>query len=81
MPEGENQQPGKSWSLPSFKTCTFAPFFASVNRLISALSKKSDFFLCFCFVVCFFLARSPSPDTKKALEALAAVERLQAQLL
>lgn len=26
-------------------------------------------------------ARSPSPDTKKALEALAAVERLQAQLL
>jgi len=26
-------------------------------------------------------ARSPSPDTKKALEALAAVERLQSQLL
>ena len=25
--------------------------------------------------------RSPSPDTKKALEALAAVERLQSQLL
>ena len=28
-----------------------------------------------------FPGRSPSPDTKKALEALAAVERLQTQLL
>ena len=35
----------------------------------------------FLFCCVFFLARSPSPDTKKALEALAAVERLQAQLL
>ena len=61
------------------RVCLFS---ASVNPLISALSIGSKRISSYVFVLFLLLvARSPSPDTKKALEALAAVERLQAQLL